>query len=277
MTPSWRDRLKRAVGRLALVLVPPLARVIDLHRFPATRARLAEAMRYARLTRASAESDLPRVEAELAAFWQGDRGDRFHTHWNDDRVSHFLTEHSPLIDRFAALAAARRFEATRLVEIGCGDGRVLDLVAGRLPSIPAFIGIDLNAEAVAGARARLAGQARIAFHQGDGKAWLDAHPQGGTVLFTNGGVLEYFAPASLDRLFATLAAQAPAAAVLIEPREPGHDFDTQPESRIFGRENSFSHNYRARLQAAGFTLAELSFLHTGLADWVLVVAFRDAG
>lgn len=275
MTLSWRDRLKEAVGRLALILVPPLDRLIGLARFPGLHARLTEAMRYARLARASASADLSGVEAQLAAFWEGDRGDRFHTHWNDDRVNHFLAEHSPLLDRFAALAAARGFAASRLVEIGCGDGRVLEIVADRLPAIPALIGIDLNAEAVTGAAARLAGHPRLAFHQGDGRAWLDAHPQAGTVLFTNGGVLEYFAPASLDALLASLAAQAPAAAVLIEPRDPGHDFDAQPGSVIFGREKSFSHNYRARLQAAGFTVAACDFLRTVHADWVLVVAFRD--
>ena len=78
------------------------------------------------------------------------------------------------------------------------------------------------------------------------------HPLPGTVVFSNGGVLEYFSPANLERLFSTVAISSPAAIVLVEPAAPNHDLENQPESLVFGQEYSFSHNYRRRLIEAGF-------------------------
>jgi hypothetical protein len=92
----------------------------------------------------------------------------------------------------------------------------------------------------------------------DARDWLAAHPQAGTVMVSNGGVLEYFSQENFDRLLAALALARPAALLLLEPLDVGHNLNQNLNSYAFnslggvGWETTFSHNHRARLQQAGF-------------------------
>jgi O-methyltransferase involved in polyketide biosynthesis len=142
----------------------------------------------------------------------------------------------------------------------------------RAPDQVRAVGLDLNDVALARACARLGPQARARFVQADGAQWIAANRAPGTVLLTNGGVLEYFAPESVDGILAALAATGPSAVVLIEPLDPAHDLATMPDSRIFGREDSFSHNYPVRLARAGFRIVRQEEVQTPPIRWLIVVA-----
>lgn len=159
----------------------------------------------------------------------------------------------------------------RLVEIGCGDGRVLDHLAGRLAGVGEFVGLDLNGPIIAEDRVRYADRPRLRFESGDALEWLQANAAPGTILMTYGGVLEYFAPDRLRELFALLP--RPALLALVEPLSPGYDEAREPASRADSVECSFSHPYRRLVQEAGYVLLferRVELEHR----WILLLARR---
>jgi SAM-dependent methyltransferase len=246
------DTLKLIVGRTAAAVFPQLGREIDEGRNNARSARLKRAIVYARMRSAQAHGDDAAVEDVLAAFWKGASGDRFFSKSAEDRFKMFRDNHAGVVDALAALLVAEGGTFSRLVEIGTGEGAVLAYCAEHLPGITQAIGLDINASVVADASARHPPGGKLAFVNTDARTWLAANPQPGTVLLSNGGVLEYFSEAAFDGLLQALAAAAPAAVALVEPVAPDHDLATRRGSFTFGAENSFSHNHRHRLERAGF-------------------------
>lgn len=253
------------------MLLPGVVRDMEsgaqAHRWP----RLKQAMLDARLHRAARTGATEELQAVLAAGWRGGFGNWFHGAEGEARLRRTLEQHDVAVTALGALLASGRFD--RLVELGCGDGRALRHVMRSAPATVQAIGLDLNAAAIAEARAQSPQGAPLSFVAGDGTEWLGRHPAAGTVLFTNGGVLEYIAPTALDALLASLASARPAAVVFIEPLDPGHDLASgDMPSRIFGVERSFSHHYPARLAAAGFVSVLQSELRRDGIRWLMIAA-----
>ncbi len=247
-----RDALMLVVGRTAELALPGLGREIDEGRSPGRSARLKRAILYARLRRAEARGDAAAIEHALADFWRGGPGDKFHGHYAEDRFRVFREQHAKVIDALSERLGPSGSGFSRLVEIGCGDGTVLAYCADRLPWVSQAIGLDINAAVIAQAASEHAADRRLSFANAEARDWLTAHPLPGTVVISNGGVLEYFSQENVDRLLQALALARPAAIVLVEPAAPEHDLQTQAQSFVFGRERSFSHNHRRRLAEAGF-------------------------
>lgn len=97
------------------------------------------------------------------------------------------------------------------------------------------------------------------------------------MLLCNGGVLEYFSPESFDKLLQTLATHPPSAIVLIEPVALDHDLENETESKVFGYENSFSHNHRYRLNKAGFEILHCTEMRIGNVRWMLMLGKSPDG
>lgn len=249
-----RDALKLMIGQVAEIALPGLGREIDEVRNPDRAAKLKQAIVYARLRRAHARGDAAAADSALSAFWKGGEGDRFHGSFAETRFQLFQEQHAVVIDALAEHIAATGAPFTRLVEIGCGDGQVLAECVRRLPTITEAVGIDINAAVIARAATDHADDGRLSFVNADAREWLAANPKAGTVMISNGGVLEYFSPTNVDALYQALILARPAAVVLVEPAAPDHDMNQQSNSFAFGREYSFSHNHRQRLTKAGFTI-----------------------
>ncbi|HEX5379572.1 MAG TPA: class I SAM-dependent methyltransferase [Phenylobacterium sp.] len=270
-----KDALTILIGRAAELALPGLSREIDENRNTGRAARLKRAILRARLARAHSKGDTASIEDTLAAFWKGNAGDRFHEHHSELRFQLFLDQHAGAIDALADVLQGAGADFHRLVEIGCGDGAVLDYCVERLPQIREAVGLDVNAEVIARTNAARPSDDRCAFFNAEAGDWLAANPRPGTVMLSNGGVLEYFSQESFDGLLRTLAAAAPAAMVLIEPVAAHHDLDRQPQSFVFGEENSFSHNHRRRLSEAGFRIAFEREVTTPGIRWMLMVGLHD--
>ena len=255
MMADPRNALKRLIGRAAEIAFPELGREIDEARNRSRAQKLKRAILYARLRRADANGDASGVEKTLSAYWQGGPGDAFHEHFAEDRFSVFQEKHALAIDTLSDLLDGSGGGFNRLVEVGCGDGAVLHYCADRLPGLGELIGLDINGPVIGRASASLPPGSRVRFVNADGRAWLADNPRPGTVMLSNGGVLEYFSQENVARLYAALALAAPAAVVLVEPAAVDHDLDAQPNSYTFGREYSFSHNHRRLLSDAGFQVS----------------------
>jgi len=271
MTPA--KRLAKALAGTAVELVRrDLVREIEAGDHSGRGLRLKQWILHARLERARLRGDSAAVGRALAAYWQGDTGDFFYDRYRERFQTWFLGPHQVIVDQLARLSARRPY--ARLIEIGCGDGRVLDHCARRLPRIPAFLGLDINPTIIARNRQDHAGNPRLAFEAGEAMAWLPARMGEGTVLMTYGGVMEYFPPADLAQVFALLARPRQAAVALVAPVDPAHDLAADPVSHVFGQENSFSHPHRHMLETAGFTIEFEQEMPLGGVRWMLILAAK---
>jgi len=171
----------------------------------------------------------------------------------------------------AALAADDcRYEA--FCEIGTGCGRVLDHMTQALPQIPRFIGIDLSPAQVALNRERYAAR-RTEFEAADASDWIARHAAPRWIYLSYGGVFEYFSRDKVLALYEQLASRlAPSLVVLVEPLSDAHDLQREPRSKVFGDENTFSHNHPALLDAAGFRVLSRFEQRFDGQRWLLLVA-----
>lgn len=270
-----KDALKLIIGRTAEWTLPNLGREIDEDRNTGRAAKLKRAILYSRLRRAQSRGDIAAIENALAAFWKGDSGNRFHDHYAEARFNLFLERHAKLIDEFAGLTKNSRICFSRLVEIGCGDGTVLAYCAERLPEISEAIGLDINSAVIERISAEQLSGGRISFANAEAQDWLMANPQPGTVMLSNGGVLEYFSQDKFDKLLRTLAMSPPVAIMLVEPVSPDHDLQNHSESFVFGHERSFSHNHWHRLNEAGFEVVFSEEMPISNTRWMLMIGILN--
>lgn len=272
---SVKQSLKIAVGRVGNTLAPGLAQQIETGGGRGNGSFLTSAMIEARKARASEKGDWDGLSTSLGAFWKSARADSFYTNYVAERRATFETCHAGILPRVAALMADRPGAFTRLVEIGCGDGDVLERLAAACPGLTQCIGIDVNAAVVEANRARPQ-DPRITYHCTDGLDWLRDNPAAGTLLVTYGGVLEYFAEAGVLNLLRLVSQGAPGAALLVEPVAPEHDLAVTRTSFPFGRETSFSHHHADLLSRAGMEVVWQKELTAEGVRWMMILGATPA-
>lgn len=220
------------------------------------------------------KSGSPEVLAQMhqvhRRFWEGDGARLTHIRNHDEVLDWF-----GLGDQFALSALRRQLATGRyhtLCEIGCGAGMLLEFLQQQLPQPLQLIGLDLSAEQIRINRTR--GAPGLRYESGNAVEWLQKEAGPGWILLANGGVFEYFLPAELSQMFGHFAGKAaPAGLVLVEPVAHDHDFATAPESRVFGREQTFSHNYAQLARRAGFEVTAVnSDCVFGNLRWTLLAA-----
>ena len=185
------------------------------------------------------------------AYWKGvDTGDYY------ERVGvrfdeWFLGPHQPFVSAVVACAQDNSFR--QMVEVGCGDGQVLNAFSQRLPDIAQFTGMDVNPEIIARNSDIYSDNALLQFTVEDFTKTFSGHAKPDTLFLSYGGVLEYFTEADLRRILSGLA-QTGCAFGLVEPVDPDHDLEHDHASHSFGSETSFSHDHRALLESCGWSV-----------------------
>ncbi|MBF9029164.1 methyltransferase domain-containing protein [Rhodobacterales bacterium HKCCE3408] len=262
-----------AAGRVLSLAMPRLAAdVASGCESPSVNPRIVRAIRKSQARRAARSGDVETLQKLQFGKWSDPHSVELYDLYKDRFESWFLNgPQYEMVDWIKA--AVDRAPPRRLVEVGCGDGRVVAHLAERFPSIEKLIGIDLNCGIIERNRRTFADKApRLQFVSGDAVEWLAANPLSGTLLLSNGGVLEYFAPDVLKRLFMDLADSGAASIAAIEPFDPSHDLGRDPASHPFGSELSFSHNYRALVEEAGFSVQRTREADFGGAHWMFLFA-----
>lgn len=266
-----RDRLRVLVGGVAELVLPALAREIDEGRSSGRALRLKRAIVHSRLRRGEWRNDPAAMEQALQAYWRSDERAGFYTAFVARFDDWFRGPHYRLVDALAAAVAANpRF--VRLVEVGCGDGRALVHIAERLPGLQELVGLDLNAHIIARNVRVHRNRPRLRFVQADARRWLAEETRDGTILFSYGGVLEYISQPELAAIFARLGGHRDTAVALVEPVDPRHNLTSDAGSHPHGVERSFSHNHRALLAAAAFTIRFAEELTVHGIRWMMIVA-----
>lgn len=250
-----------------------LVRDIDSGKRTSHDVKARELILRARLVRARLRGDAAAIEKAQFAYWGGNSADSYYDRFLNRFNDWFLGPHQVIVDELVKLTGQTDF--TRLVEMGCGDGRVLEHCAKRLPGITQFIGIDINPVIIERNRQTYSQQSKLSFESGDAGKWLATMPQAGTILMTYGGVMEYFTADDLSGIFGNLAKQTPAAVALVEPVDPAHDLARDKKSHVFGTENSFSHNHRALLEASGYRIRFAQEMMVGKIRWMILLAASE--
>jgi SAM-dependent methyltransferase len=246
-------RAKAFVGGILRRLSPGLASQVRERPFSGEWGAAGKFIRNAELADAVAAGDHRALQRYHRDFWSSAVAeshfyDRFANRYEDL----FLRHHAGIVDRIAEVLGDWGAGA-RVVEAGAGDGLVLAHLADRLPEIESLHGIDLNADQVEASRKAHSREARLSFHAADALDWLARNPAPKTLLFTNGGVLEYFLRDELLELFRELKASGgPCAVALTESVGLDHRFEVEPESYPYGLECALSHNYPRILEEAGY-------------------------
>ncbi len=265
-----RETVKILVGNLLEVIAPWIAQDLDRGQNSGRFVRAKRWILYARTARARAHGDARALQKSLFQFWRTDAADAYYDQYLDRYKNWFLGPHHELVDQMIAILHEGRYQ--RLVEMGCGAGRVLEHCATVMPEVPMFIGVDINPSIITRNKVDFAQNAKLQFFAANASVWLEANAAPGTILLSYGGVMEYFSAQTLSAMFRTLAQHPAAAVVLVEPVDPDHDLVKDAASHVYGAESSFSHNHEKLLEAAGYRVAFCKTLRLGGVLWVMLLA-----
>lgn len=248
-------RIKAFVGRLLRLLSPGLAKGVREKPFSGEWGFAGRLIRNADIADAVESGDHRALQRFHQDFWtstaaEAEFFDRFANRFEDL----FLRHHVGIVDRIEEIVAAWG-DGARVVEVGAGDGLVLAHLASRLSGFDSFHGIDLNAGQIAASSEVHSADSRLRFEAANIMDWLGRNPAPKSLLFTNGGVLEYLRRDELLSLFQELKSSGlPCAVALTESVGLDHRFDTETASYPYALECALSHNYAAILREAGFAI-----------------------
>lgn len=222
------------------------------------------------IRQAADEGNHTMLRDRLANYWQGSAGDFFYQEFSERFDSWFMGPHYSNVEALKKTLLRSSNKYRQLYEIGCGDGQVLNHLSRCLPNLNHFTGLDLN-ERIIARNSDFYLSDRLSFHACDAGEWLSENAEEGSVIFTYGGVLEYFLEQELTDMFTMLRQKSPIAISLVEPVYEDFDMKGETRSRTCGQEHSFSHNYRYLLEKAGYDIVhyqepEMEF------RWVMIVA-----
>ncbi len=261
MTISTPSRsLKLMLGNLLIKLFPQKAdhlkqagMTLVIQDKMSKRERL---MRAAILAKVEEQEDYSELSELHKNYWLN-RGDDYFNLTDDNFQSVFLPDCSFVFDHLKdQLGDTHSYK--RLVEIGTGNGDVLMYLAEKFPQIEEFYGIDLSPKQTQANNKRLTRHS-VKFVAADGFDWVNENGVPDTIYVTSRGVLEYFTQERLLAFFQMIMGQGPAVFVAIEPNDIDFDYEKDLESRPYGNERSFSHNYKRVFERAGFDIQHLSW------------------
>ncbi|UII76106.1 methyltransferase domain-containing protein [Flagellimonas sp. HMM57] len=186
-------------------------------------------------------------------FWV-EKGDNFFTA-NDSQLENvFIPSCDFIFDLLKNQLTKETEKFTTIVEIGTGNGTVLNHLSHKFSQMDKLIGIDLNKTQTLKNKEKYKNNPRLEFVAGDGFDWLEKNGKSHTIFLTFMGVLEYFTENRLQAFFEAANNLGKIIFIAIEPNDSNHDLELNPRSKVYGPESSFSHNYPNLLKKAGFNL-----------------------
>lgn len=247
--------LKGTAGRMLMTVRPDFSSEIRKSPFASHLPLSGRLIRNGHFMNAVKAEDHGMIRDFLRDYWASSASDEFYEGLSHRYESLFLTYHSSIVDETRKAMDSTGLAFRQMVEIGAGDGKILHHFSRCLPELPAFHGVDVNQVQVENNRDTYRRSERMFFHHADGLKWLEAHGGAGTVLVTNGGVLEYFTRQELAGLFGRMGrGNEPCVISLTESIAADHDLEKEPRTYPYGWELSLSHNYLALLKDAGFRI-----------------------
>ena len=266
-----KNALKRACGMAAYHLLPQRREALRSGAAgpdgPLDQILLGDLIR-----RSALSGDHSALRSQLSGYWKGTSGDTFYESFQDRFEEWFLGPHYEWVEALDEILNRPDETFSSLLEIGCGDGRVLHHLSEKLKSVENFTGIDINERIIARNR-DVYSETALRFESGDASKRLGELVPTGSIVMTYGGVMEYLLESELRELFRSLKARSTVIIALVEPLYDGFDLENETASRASGTENSFTHPYPLLLRESGFEIEfqkepEMEF------RWMMIIARR---
>ena len=190
-------------------------------------------------------------------FWSNNKATELFLETEDLFETHFLPNCTFIFEILKKDLSEPLKEFNTLVEIGTGNGFVLNYLKEKFPHINRFVGIDLSKQQVEINNEKFKKNPKLEFVASDASDWVKENGYGKTIFVTR-DVLEYFLEPNLQEFFKEINRLGEIIFIAIEPNGSNHKFDINPNSQLYGNEPSFSHNYRKLFENAGFNLWHFS-------------------
>ena len=252
-----KEEIKNGIGNLLIDLLPErAARLAERGMTIADRRTFTKVdylLRNALLRKAEKNQNFEVLAKFHHNYWTN-QGSSFFSQKENGFADFFHSECTFLFDALEIQLAQTSPQFKTLVEIGTGDGQVLNYLSSKFPAINHLIGIDLSTEQIAINSKQFEKNTKLEFIASDGFDWVKANGQKFTVFVTSGGVLEYFTQLRLQEFLTEVKSIGKVIFVAIEPKGRDHDFIKHPNSQPYGHERSFSHNYQKMFKDAGFEI-----------------------
>ncbi|MEM1440746.1 MAG: class I SAM-dependent methyltransferase [Verrucomicrobiota bacterium] len=265
-----KKQLKKLAGSVLHHFAPFLSKAVDEGKFDGPHARLKRLIADYRASLAAENGDAKTLRNHLAQYWKSERGDEFYDAYPERFDEWFRGPHYEIVEALAG-ELEKRPSIHRLIEVGCGDGKVLQHLAERFPQFNSATGIDLNEKIIERNR-EVYRDTSLQFESADLHEFLEHYLGSGILLVSYGGVLEYLTEEELKTLFSSFRNLAsPVLLMLVEPISKDFDLETETRSRPHGIENSFSHHHRYLLEEAGWKI-EFEKVQKLEHRWMLMIA-----
>lgn len=253
-----------AVGNMLVFMQPKKARQLSEHRMTLVHKNSKKMSLSERLMRFALVKKLEKIEnhekiAEMNRnFWESNKATDLFSETESAFINDFLPNCTFIFDLLDKELINQPEKFHTLVEIGTGNGDVLNYLSSKFHQINRFIGIDLSSHQVEINKKKFSDNIKLEFVAADAFDWVKEHGCGNSIFVSSKGVLEYFVEQRLQEFLNIINQQGKTMFVAIEPNGADHNFDTQPNTQLYGNEPSFSHNYPHLFKNAGFTLWHFS-------------------
>jgi SAM-dependent methyltransferase len=270
---GWKRHVILGTGRALVSVFPETASRLKAGHLPPAPSRWQRLMLAGLVDSHLRGGRLDELTALHDWVWTGDLAVDFHARAEARFTEVFLAHHAAIVPALQAAIADTDGRYSTICEIGCGSGLVLDHLHRTLGGGREYIGLDMSLRQVELNRERFAIEG-LRFEAGEGLTWVLRHGQRNSIFLTYGGVLEYFPRRRLQSLLSWVAgALSPSLVAIVEPLADGHDVDSDPDSRPFGAENTFSHAYPLAFAQAGLEVRWRQEVRVGEQRWLMMVAY----
>lgn len=215
-------------------------------------------MRYALVQQLEPIEDPEVIAEQNRKFWEDNAAVELFNETENTFQTDFLPHCTFIFEQLKKELSKQSETFNTIVEIGTGNGDVLNYLSEQFPDVNRLIGIDLSQHQIDLNYERFKDNQKLEFVAADAYDWVIEHGKSNSIYVTSRGVLEYFLEEQLQELLNKVHSLGTIFFVAIEPNGSDHDFETQPNTQLYGDEPSFSHNYPLLFKNAGFTLWHFS-------------------
>ncbi|MRI02614.1 methyltransferase domain-containing protein [Kriegella sp. EG-1] len=265
-----KEKLRYIFGRLLVRIMPrKAARLAETGMTIVLNENLSKIeylMRDAILKKAEKDKDFDNLSELHRNYWVN-KGDELFVETDDMFENVFLPKWSFIFDELEIELSKGTSEFNTLVEIGTGNGNVLNYLSKKFLQINRFVGIDLSVKQIEINREKFLSNTKLEFVAADAVDWVKKNGEDYTIFVTSGGVLEYFTQENLMMFLKQLNTLGKTIFIAIEPIGIKVNFDIDSDSQIYGPERSFSHNYKRLFENSGFEIWHFSKVNHDNADW----------
>lgn len=256
--------LSGTLGNALVALRPEKARQLSanrialIHRNKNNMSISERLMRAALMQKLDKIQDYEKIAEQNREFWTHNKATELFSELEDTHNTDFLPNCTFIFDLLKKELSNQSEQFDTIVEIGTGNGDVLDYLSSEFPKINRFIGIDLSRDQIELNKIKFNTNKKLDFVAADAYDWVKEYGQGNTIFVTSRGVLEYFLEPRLQDLFMQINKLGKIFFIAIEPNGANHNFEIHPNSQLYGHEPSFSHNYVRLFENADFDVWHFS-------------------